>query len=100
MSNPTTATSLRKIVRIEAKPGLADAARAALLELEQATRHEPGCREFLFYQALGSDTSFLLIEDFDDAAALDIHMKLPHTQKFFAQDLVASIKPIERTWML
>lgn len=100
MSNPNNATNVRKIVRIEAKPGLATATRVALLELELATRSEPGCQEFLFFQALGSDTSFLLIEDFADAAALAVHMKLPHTQKFFAQDLVASIRPIERTWML
>lgn len=100
MSNPNSGTNARKVVRIEAKSGLGAATRAALLELEHATRSEPGCREFLFFQALGSDTSFLLIEDFADAAALDAHMKLPHTQKFFAQDLVASIRPIERAWML
>lgn len=100
MSNPNNGTNVRKIVRIEAKSGLGAATRAALIELEQATRAEPGCREFLFFQALGSETSFLLIEDFSDNAALDVHMKLPHTQKFFAQDLVASIRPIERSWML
>jgi quinol monooxygenase YgiN len=92
-------SNVRKIVRIEAKPGLASSARAALVELQRATETEPGCREFVFFQALGDESSFLLIEDFADLDALDRHMKLPHTQAFFAQELVAAIRPIERGWM-
>src|SRR3712207_7067920 len=32
-------------------PGLAAATRAALIELQHATQAEPGCREFIFFQA-------------------------------------------------
>lgn len=92
-------TNVRKIVRIQAKPGLAEAARAALNELKQATQTEPGCREFTFFQALDDESSFLLIEDFASAEALARHMELPHTQAFFARNLVAGIEPIERNWM-
>ncbi|MGO4387220.1 putative quinol monooxygenase [Microvirga sp. 2YAF29] len=92
-------TNVRKIVRIQTKPGLAEAARTALTELQQATQAEPGCREFIFFQALGDENAFLLIEDFTDAEALNQHMKLPHTQAFFARDMVAGIKPIEKNWM-
>ncbi|HZH10312.1 MAG TPA: putative quinol monooxygenase [Microvirga sp.] len=92
-------TNVRKIVRIQAKPGLAKATRAALLELKQATQAEPGCQEFIFFQALDDESAFLLIEDFASAEALDRHMQLPHTQAFFARDLVAGIEPIERSWM-
>jgi quinol monooxygenase YgiN len=92
-------THVRKIVRIQSKPGLAAATRAALIELQHATQAEPGCREFIFFQALGDEGSFLLIEDFASTEALNQHMQLPHTQAFFARDLVAGIRPIERNWM-
>ncbi|WP_112664221.1 putative quinol monooxygenase [Microvirga flavescens] len=92
-------TNVRKIVRIQAKPGLAASTRTALLDLQKATQTEAGCREFLFFQALGDENSFLLIEDFANHEALDQHMKLPHTQAFFARDLVAGIKPIDKGWM-
>ncbi|MGO4704242.1 putative quinol monooxygenase [Microvirga sp. 2MCAF38] len=95
----STTTNVRKVVRIEVKPGLADAARAALLELQHATHAEAGCVEFVFFQALGDSHSFLLIEDFATPEALDQHMKLSHTQAFFARELVAGIRPIERGWM-
>lgn len=90
------ARNVRKFVRIEAKPGLAGALRAALLDLERATREEPGCREFRFFQALSDDNAFLLLEDFADADALNQHMALPHTRAFFGLNLTASITPFER----
>jgi quinol monooxygenase YgiN len=92
-------THVRKIVRIQSKPGLAAATRTALIELQHATQAEPGCREFIFFQALGDEGAFLLIEDFASTEALNQHMQLPHTQAFFARDLVAGIRPIERSWM-
>lgn len=92
-------THVRKIVHIQAKPGLAADTRTALIELQHATRAEPGCREFIFFQALGDENAFLLIEDFVSAEALNQHMQLPHTQTFFARDLVAGIRPIDRSWM-
>ncbi|MBB4039662.1 quinol monooxygenase YgiN [Microvirga flocculans] len=99
MSHHASIPNIRKIVRIEAKAGLADQMRAALLELERATRPEPGCREFMFFQALDNPGLFLLVEDFANAAALEEHMKLPHTQKFFSLGLAASVKPIDPAWM-
>ena len=92
-------TKIRRVVRIEAKPGVAEQMREALLALQQATAAEAGCDEFGFFQALDRAHSFLLIEDFADQAALDLHMQTPHTQAFFARDLVAGIAPIQRAWM-
>lgn len=94
MSDRDALPNVRKIVRITAKPGLAPTLRAALLELEQATHTEPGCRAFQFFQALGDENAFVLFEDFADAQALARHMELPHTKAFFARELVASIKPV------
>ncbi|HYD99020.1 MAG TPA: putative quinol monooxygenase [Alphaproteobacteria bacterium] len=99
MSFQEPSLPVRKIVRIAAKPGLADAMRAALRELELATKAEPGCREFRFFQALTEPDAFLLIEDFTSAEALEGHMRQPHTRAFFARNLAASIAAIERGWL-
>jgi len=99
MPSENKSQNVRKIVRIEAKPGLAGAARTALIDLERATQAEPGCREFRFFQALDDEQAFLLIEDFADADALERHLGLPHTQAFFGLNLTASITPIERAWL-
>lgn len=93
------AARLRKAVRLTAKPGQGAAMRAALIALQAATAAEPGCHEFEFFGALADADSFLLLEDFEDAAALALHMSLPHTQEFFARDLVASINPIAPGWL-
>ncbi len=89
----------RRVVRIEAKPGLAVEARNALLELQQATVAEPGCAEFGFFQGLADGHAFLLVEDFVDQAALDLHMAAPYTQAFFNRELVAGVTPIQKDWM-
>ena len=73
--------------------------RAALFGLEAATRLEPGCRAFTFYQALSSPERFLLIEDFTSQAALEAHLKAPYTQAFFALGLAADIRPIDKDWL-
>lgn len=88
----------RRVVRIEAKPGLATQTREALLELQLATVTESGCAEFGFFQGLGDAHAFLLVEDFVDQAALDLHMAAAHTQSFFGKELVAGIAPIQKEW--
>ena len=91
--------NIRKIVRIAAKPGKADAMRDALITLERATRAEPGCVAFTFFQAVDDAETFLLIEDFADQAALDTHMALPHTRAFFDLQLAAGIQAIDPAWL-
>lgn len=86
---------VRKIARIAGKPGRAAELRAALLTLETATRAEAGCREFVFYQALSCDDSFVLVEHFDDDAAFRMHLQLPHTQAFFAAQLVDKVQAFD-----
>jgi quinol monooxygenase YgiN len=95
--NPMSETAqqnqaMRRIARIQGKPGHAAELRRALIALEAATRKETGCREFAFYQALSTEDSFLLVEEFVDAGALAKHMQLPHTQAFFQAGLTDSIR--------
>lgn len=88
----------RRVVRIEAKAGLAVEMRDALLDLQRVTVTEPGCAEFGFFQGLGDAHAFLLVEDFVDQAALDLHMAAAYTQAFFSKELVAGIAPIQKEW--
>lgn len=76
--------SLRQIacLRVHALDGRDP--RPALLALQQATRQEPGCLSFAFYQSLEDPADWVLLESFADAAALQSHMAQPHTRQFFA----------------
>ena len=84
--------TVRKLARICAKPGNGDALSRALRVLEESTRKEPGCAEFTFFRALRDPDAFVLTETFANQAALELHMSLPHTQRFFSTQLVASIR--------
>lgn len=81
-------TPVRKTVLITAKPGREEDLRHALIDLQNATRPEPGCVFFGFYGALDDAGSFVLIEEFADTAAFDAHMQMPYTKAFFAASLV------------
>lgn len=51
MQTAASDIAIRKIARIQGKPGRADGLREALRAFEAATRQEPGCVEFGFFQA-------------------------------------------------
>lgn len=90
----SSALPVKKLARITGKPQQADVLRAALRTLEAATRQEPGCHEFTFFQALSDPDAFALLEEFADQAALEAHMALPHTQAFFRAQLVAGVDAV------
>lgn len=99
MTETIASPAVRRIVRITLKTGRAAEACDALRALARATREEPACREFGFYQALDDEHAILLVEDFADAAALEAHMQQPHTQAFFQRALVERIDRIPPQWM-
>lgn len=82
----------RRLARLTAKSGKAEHMRQALQALEEATRHEPGCLQFEFFQALGAPAEFLLIEDFAGQQALDLHMDAAYTRAFFQAELVDKVR--------
>jgi len=84
MEDQAAALPVRKIARITGKPGHSQQLRSALAELEEATRREPGCIEFSFFQAISDPDAFVLLEHFADQAALASHMGQAHTRAFFA----------------
>lgn len=94
-----TPTNLRRIVRLTSRSGAAERMRHALIELQGETAAEPGCVQFEFLQSLVAPETFLLIEDFASAEALETHMQAAHTEAFFALDVMASGAPIEKAWL-
>lgn len=95
MQHHAAVTAVCKIARITGKPGQSEQLRQALARLESATRQEPGCVEFTFFQAISDQDSFVLLEHFNNQAALDAHMMLKHTQEFFSAQLVASVAAVD-----
>lgn len=95
MQDPVATRAVRKIARISGKPGQSQHLRLALAKLESATRQEPGCIEFAFFQAISDHDSFVLLEHFSDQSALDSHMKQEHTQAFFSAQLVSSVAAVD-----
>lgn len=95
MHDQVAAAAVRKIARIIGKPGQSQQLRLALAKLESATRQEPGCVEFTFFQAISDQNSFVLLEHFVDQSALDAHMQMEHTRVFFGAQLVSSVAAVD-----
>jgi quinol monooxygenase YgiN len=95
MQDQVAAAAVRKVARITGKPGHSQQLRLALADLESATRQEPGCVEFTFFQAISDQDSFVLLEHFADQSALDAHMQLEHTRSFFSARLVSSVAAVD-----
>jgi quinol monooxygenase YgiN len=51
-------------------------------EAAAATRSEPGCRAYAFYQDIERPACIRVFEEWDDAAALARHFETPHFQAF------------------
>ena len=64
------------------KPGAREAAVEAALKMREASRAEPGCREYGFWFAIDDPDSLFVFERWDDQAALDFHFSTPHLAEF------------------
>ncbi|MGV0986281.1 MAG: putative quinol monooxygenase [Limnohabitans sp.] len=84
-------TAVRKLAELRSHPGQSDPLREALVELETLTRTETGCLYFEFFQALTDPEAFVLLEEFENEAALEEHLSASYTQSFFAAQLVANV---------
>lgn len=64
------------------RPELRAAALEAMRKMGEATRQEPGCLHYRFYQDIEDENTFFVYERWIDGAALDAHMKTPHMEEF------------------
>ena len=67
---------------IEIDEGSVEAARALAGPMGTASRAEPGCHAYAFYQDLEDPTRIRIYEEWEDQAALDAHFAMPHMAVF------------------
>lgn len=70
--------------RFTVAPDSAERFGAALRDLIEPTRAETGCHVFTVTSDVTDPNSFVVIEEWDDKAALDAHMASEHFQGFRA----------------
>ncbi|MCL2840915.1 MAG: antibiotic biosynthesis monooxygenase [Defluviitaleaceae bacterium] len=77
---------------IEVKDGMAQKFTEAAGKCVAETRKEPGNKFYTLYADSENPLKFVIVEEWDDKAALDEHMKLPHFLELGEniKDLVAS----------
>ena len=73
--------SVRVIARITAKPGTEDRVKSVLSNLVEPTRHESGCLNYELLQNSENAAEFVLLEEWENTAALDNHTNAPHTKQ-------------------
>ena len=73
-------------VSLQLQPGKADEFVPHILANARAARRdEPDCHDFQVLQAKDDPDSFVLIEVYTNAAALDTHRQTPHYLKFYEE---------------
>lgn len=70
---------------IVVEPDSIPAAAGAAREMAEATRAEPGCISYRFYQSIEDDTVFHVFEEWESEEALSAHFETPHMAQFRAR---------------
>jgi quinol monooxygenase YgiN len=83
---------------LTAKPGKADALRAALSECVPPSRAEPGCISYDMHVATDDPHVFAFYETWDGNEGMDAHVQTPHFKTLMekAADLLAEEPMIRR----
>lgn len=71
-----------------------DRALQAGREAAAATRTEPGCRAYAFYQDIETPARIRVFEEWDDDAALKRHFEMPHFQRF--REVLGTVRVLSR----
>ena len=71
------------IAQFDLKPGTRDQfVEIALIDARASVANEPGCQRFDVLCAHENPEKVALYEIYDDPAAFDAHLKMPHLQAF------------------
>ena len=73
------------IAKLYALEGQEQAAQAILNETQVSTHDESGCRLYALHVDAADPRSFVMIEIWDDDAALESHIASPHVQALIAK---------------
>lgn len=83
---------LALIVNFNVRAGDEDKAREYICIMEEHTRREPGCRQYIGHQSAEDPRRFLFYELYDDQAALDAHRASAHYERFVTNGLLKLIE--------
>ena len=74
--------ALAYMVNFTVAPANIEKTKELSLALQEETRREPGCRQYVFHQCLEEANRFLIYEVYDDLAALEAHRATSHFQNY------------------
>lgn len=83
------------LAQVESSQESIEALRAALGEMERASRAEPGCHDYTFCQEIGDPNRLRIVELWESMDALREHFATPHMAKFRAAMTGAPPKSME-----
>jgi len=72
------------VVRVTIKAGHEDEVLEPFRKLQEETRREPGCIEFIVQRSREDSRRYLIYEQYKDQAALDSHRATPHFKQYAA----------------
>jgi len=80
--------ALALIVNFSVTKANIEEAKRLIAQLEEHTRQEPGCLQYIGHQSTDDPCRFVFYELYRDQAALDAHRATPHYAQFAAGALV------------
>ena len=80
-----TTETIPVVARIAALPAQADALKAILLDVVDATRGEEGCIRYELLQNSADPAEFLTVEEWESDAAIAAHLESAHIQDAIAR---------------
>ncbi len=72
--------AIRLVITFTATQGKGDELARAMRERCAEVRKEPGCEQFEAFQSVADPDKIVLLERWQDQAALDVHMKVNATR--------------------
>jgi quinol monooxygenase YgiN len=73
------------VATFNAKAGMEETVREAVLALVAPTRAESGCINYDLHQSIDDPTVFILYENWVSKADLEAHLAMPYLQQFLAR---------------
>jgi quinol monooxygenase YgiN len=75
------------VVHFTVKPGMEARAKEFIRTMEEHSRKEPGCRQYVGLQSMDDSREFCFYEQYDDEAALKAHRNSAHFKTYVINGL-------------
>lgn len=84
------------LVQFTVPAGKEQEARSFIQKMQEHTRREPGCRNYVGHQSAENSRHFILYEQYDDKAALDAHRAAPYFRDYVTNGLGKLMESVTR----